>query len=116
LQRCLLTSAAGREQGGRQHVRRQDYRQEGAQGQGGLTRERDQGSQEVITNIHLLFMIAEIKVTALQRKSHLCIPFLGIARPQPQFQHSCACERFIKSQDRSTYFLQQNRETDRGNI
>jgi hypothetical protein len=32
---------------------------------------------------------------ALQRKSHLCIPFLGIARPQPQFQHSCVCERFI---------------------
>jgi hypothetical protein len=52
LQRCLLTSAAGREQGGRQHVRRQDYRQEGAQGQGGLTRERDQGSQEVILIKH----------------------------------------------------------------
>ncbi len=26
-------------------------------------------------------------VSTLQRKSHLCIPFLGIARPQPQFQH-----------------------------
>ncbi len=26
---------------------------------------------------------------ALQRKSHLCIPFLGIARPQSQFPHSC---------------------------
>ncbi len=34
-------------------------------------------------------------MTALQRKSHLCIPFLGIARPQPQFQHSCVCELFI---------------------
>jgi hypothetical protein len=31
----------------------------------------------------------------LQRKSPLYIPFLGIARPQPQFQHSCVCERFI---------------------
>jgi hypothetical protein len=31
----------------------------------------------------------------LQRKSHLCIPFLGIARPQPQFPHSFVCERFI---------------------
>jgi hypothetical protein len=31
----------------------------------------------------------------LQRKSHLCIPFLGIARPQSQFPHSCVCERFI---------------------
>ncbi len=55
-------------------------------------------------------------IYALQRKSHLCIPFLGIARPQPQFPHSCVCERFIQSQDRSTYFLQQNRQTDRGNI
>jgi hypothetical protein len=26
---------------------------------------------------------------ALQRKSHLCIPFLEIARPQFQFPHSC---------------------------
>jgi hypothetical protein len=45
----------------------------------------------------------------LQRKSHLCIPFLGIARPQPQFPLSCVCERFIESQEQSTYFLQQNR-------
>ncbi len=52
----------------------------------------------------------------LQRKSHLCIPFLGISQPQPQFLHSCVCERFVQSQDRSTYFLQQNRQTDRGNI
>ncbi len=35
----------------------------------------------------------------LQGKSHLCISFLGIARPQSQFPHSCACERFIYSQD-----------------
>ncbi len=53
---------------------------------------------------------------ALQWKSHLYIPFLGIAQPQPQFPHSCVCERFIYSQDRSTYFLQQNRQTDGGNI
>ncbi len=33
--------------------------------------------------------------TALQRKSHLCITFLGIAWSQPQFPHSCVCERFI---------------------
>jgi hypothetical protein len=40
--------------------------------------------------------------TALQGKSHLRIPFLGIARPQSQFPHSphsCVCERFIYSQD-----------------
>ncbi len=44
--------------------------------------------------------------TALQRKKHLCILFLGIVRPHSQFPHSCVCERFIYSQDRSTYFLQ----------
>ncbi len=54
--------------------------------------------------------------SSLQGKSHLCIPFLGIARPQPQFPHSCVCERFIYSQDRSTYYLQQNRQTNRGNM
>ncbi len=53
---------------------------------------------------------------ALQRQSHLYIHFLGIARPQSQFPHSCVCERFIYSQDRSAYFLQQNRQTDPGNI
>ncbi len=45
----------------------------------------------------------------------LYIPFLGIARPQPQFPHSCVFERFIYSQDHYTYFLQQNRQTHRGN-
>ncbi len=29
--------------------------------------------------------------------------FLGIDRPQSQFPHSCLCERFLYSQDRSTY-------------
>ncbi len=41
---------------------------------------------------------------ALQGKSHLCNPFLGIVQPQSQFPHSCVCERFIYSQDRSKYF------------
>jgi hypothetical protein len=27
--------------------------------------------------------------SGLQGKSHLCIPFLGIVRPQSQFVHSC---------------------------
>ncbi len=52
----------------------------------------------------------------LQRQFRLYIPFLGIARPQTQFPHSCVFERFIYSQDQSTYFLQQNRQTHRGNI
>ncbi len=54
-------------------------------------------------------------VCTLQRKSHLCIPFLGIARPQSQFPHSFDCDRFMSSQDWSTYFLQQNWQIDRGN-
>jgi hypothetical protein len=37
---------------------------------------------------------------ALQRKSHLCNSFLGIARSQSQFSHACVCERY--SQDWST--------------
>ncbi len=49
-------------------------------------------------------------------KISLMCSFLAIARPQPQFPHSCVCERLIESQDRSTYFLQENRQTDRGNI
>jgi hypothetical protein len=44
------------------------------------------------------------RVLTLQGKSHLCIPFLGIARPQSQFRHSCVSEQFIYSQYRSTYF------------
>ncbi len=40
----------------------------------------------------------------LQRKSYLCIPFLGIMRPQSQFPHSCICQQFIYYQDWSTYF------------
>jgi hypothetical protein len=35
--------------------------------------------------------------TTLKRQFRLYIPFLGIARPQPQFPHSCVCERFIYS-------------------
>ncbi len=53
---------------------------------------------------------------ALQMQFRLYIPFLGIARPQPQFPHSCVCERFIYSQDLSTYFLQPKRHARRGNI
>jgi hypothetical protein len=52
----------------------------------------------------------------LQRKSHLYTLFLGIARPKSQFPRSCVCERFLYPQDWSTYFLQQNRQIDCGNI
>jgi hypothetical protein len=36
---------------------------------------------------------------ALQGKFHLCIPFLGMARLQSQFPHSCVCELFVYSHE-----------------
>ncbi len=51
------------------------------------------------------------------RKLETNIPRKGTARSQSQFLHSCFCERFIYSQERSAYILlQENRWTDRGNI
>ena len=43
------------------------------------------------------------------RKIPFMYSFSGHCAPQSQFPHSCVCERFIYSQDRSTYFLQQKR-------
>ncbi len=59
-----------------------------------------------------------VKDSTLQRKSHLCISFMGIARPQSKFPHSCVCERFILYIPRigPHIFLQQNRQADPGNI
>ncbi len=39
--------------------------------------------------------ICECFIYALQQQFRLYIPFLGIARPQSQFPHSCVFERFI---------------------
>ena len=44
------------------------------------------------------------RLSTRQRKFPLCIPFLGIARPQSQFLHSCICDRFIYFQHRSFCF------------
>jgi hypothetical protein len=41
---------------------------------------------------------------ALQRRSDLCFPRNQTVRPRSQFPYSSICERFIYSQDRSTYF------------
>jgi hypothetical protein len=43
----------------------------------------------------------------LYRKSDLCIPRNETARPRFQFLHSCICERFIHSRDRSAYLAAQ---------
>jgi hypothetical protein len=47
--------------------------------------------------VHLSGYFSCVSPNALQRKSYLSIFFLGIARPQSQFPHSCVCERFIYS-------------------
>ncbi len=57
-----------------------------------LCRKKEKYTNESDTNRH-----------ALQQKSHLCFPFLGIAQHQYQFRHICVSERFIYSLDRSTY-------------
>ncbi len=64
------------------------------------------------------YICAEKASFPLQRKSHLCIPRKGIARPQSQFPHSCICERFIHILPGSVHIfsMQQNRLTDSGNI
>ena len=74
---------------------------------------------EVINTESPMWMILEAGTRGhlkRQRQFRLYIPFLGIARPQPQYTHSCVCERFIYSQDPFTYFLQKNRQIDRGNM
>jgi hypothetical protein len=47
----------------------------------------------------------------LYRKFERNIPRNGTARPCSQFLHSCICERFIYSHDRSANAIQQNRQT-----
>jgi hypothetical protein len=44
------------------------------------------------------------------------MPRKGIARPQFQFPHEFVCERFTIPRIGSHIFLQQNRQTGRGNI
>jgi hypothetical protein len=64
---------------------------------------RPQSTYRVRVEIGGLYLPPQLERT-LQGKSHLCIPFLGIAQPQSQFPHSCVSEQFIYSQDQSTYF------------
>jgi hypothetical protein len=53
---------------------------------------------------------------ALQQIQFIYFLFWELRGLSSQFPHSWVCERFKYSQDRSTYFLQQNRQIDRGNI
>ncbi len=57
-----------------------------------------------------------ITVKNQYRKFETNIPRKGIPRQQSQFQHSCICERFIYSHNRSAYSTAGNMWTDPGNI
>ncbi len=48
-------------------------------------------------------VILEHTAKTQYRKFETNIPRKGIARAQSQFPHSCVCERFIYSHDRSAY-------------
>ncbi len=49
-------------------------------------------------------------------KYHLCFPRKGIAWPQPHFPHSCVSVSDLYIRISPHIFLQQNRQTDPGNI
>jgi hypothetical protein len=58
-----------------------------------------------------------LAVCRLQWKSHLCIPFMGIVRPQSQFPHSCVSVSDLHiSRICPQSWQQQNRQTDPGSI
>jgi hypothetical protein len=50
-----------------------------------------------------MMLVIKCKYSSVQRIFYSCIRRKGIAWPQSHFPHSCACERFIYSQDRSIY-------------
>ncbi len=54
----------------------------------------------------------------LQRKSHLCVPWKGTTRPQSQFPHHIhvSVSDLYIPRIGPHIFLQQNRQTSRGNI
>jgi hypothetical protein len=62
----------------------------------------------ILNRIAIDSISVRLATISLQGKSHLCIPFLGIARPESQFPHSCVCERFLYSQISPHNWLQQN--------
>ncbi len=54
-----------------------------------------------VTKIKADFSVSSYTAKTQYRKFETNIPRKGISRPQSQFPHSCVCERFKYSQDRS---------------
>ncbi len=62
------------------------------------------GSYKQVGVPAVLYKIPELlRKTYTTMKIPIMYSFSGIVRPQAQFPHSCVCEQFIYSQDRSTY-------------
>ncbi len=61
-----------------------------------------------IIHTHTLYTLQRINTENWKKN----IPIKGIARPQSQFPHSCACERFIYSHNRSAFSDAENMLTD----
>jgi hypothetical protein len=64
---------------------------------------KDFNFNPIFVYVKIALILQYTYLCTLQRKSHLCIPFLGITWPKSQFPHSCVCERFIYSHYRSAY-------------
>jgi hypothetical protein len=72
-----------------------------------------------VTHTQIYCSVVECRgwlASTLQRKSHLWIARNGFARPESQFPHSCVWAIYIFPRIGPHTFLQQNRQTDRGNI
>ncbi len=66
--------------------------------------------------IDLKFQHRMLTTNVLYRKFETNIPRNETARIRSQFPHSCICDRFLYSHDRSAYAIQLNRRIDRGNV
>jgi hypothetical protein len=72
-------------------------------------------SSKLLSRISQFSLIRIKRYTAkVYRKFELNILRNETARPRSQFLHSCVCEIFIYSHERSENVVQQNRRTDRG--
>jgi hypothetical protein len=67
------------------------------------------------SDCHRRWPLATSTCTSTKKPIYMFL-FWELVKPQSQFPYSCVCERLIYFQDQTTYFLQQNRQINRGNI
>jgi hypothetical protein len=70
---------------------------------------------DIIVNSKILLQCSILSFTAKTKYQNFetNIPRKGISGSQSQFQHSCVCERFIYSHDRSAYSVGGKKYEDR---